>query len=97
MKIVWTDQSIAKLDEIFLYIAMDSPAAAERWIVNLVGKVERLREFPASGRRVPEIPKKEYRELVVGNYRIIYRIARGSVFILTVRHFKQILPVEEIG
>ena len=96
MKLVWTDQSIRKLDEIFLYIAMDSPVGAGRWVANLIAKVDRLREFPQSGRRVPEVPKKEFRELVVGNYRIIYRIARGTVFILTVRHFKQILPTGEI-
>lgn len=97
MKIVWSDKSIGKLDGIFLYIAMDSPAAAERWVANLARKVERLREFPEPGRRVPEVLKKEFRELVIDNYRVIYRLSRGAVFILTVRHFKQILPTEELG
>jgi plasmid stabilization system protein ParE len=58
--------------------------------------VESLSECPKSGRKVPELNKKEYRELVFGNYRIIYKMRGKTLYVLTVRHFKQILPVEEI-
>jgi hypothetical protein len=34
--------------------------------------------------------------MIFKNYRIIYRIEKSKIFILTVRNFKQILPVDEI-
>ena len=49
-----------------------------------------------SGRIVPEIHREDIRELIYGNYRIIYRLETKKVAILTVRHGKQILPIDEI-
>jgi plasmid stabilization system protein ParE len=43
------------------------------------------------GRIVPEIRNKQFRELIYGNYRIIYRIEKKQISILTIRHGKQIL------
>jgi plasmid stabilization system protein ParE len=34
--------------------------------------------------------------LIWGNYRIIYRVRRDQVAILTVRHTKQVLPLEDL-
>ncbi|MCK5147296.1 type II toxin-antitoxin system RelE/ParE family toxin [bacterium] len=59
--------------------------------------VERLIEYPESGRIVPEINKLNIRELVHGNYRVIYKIGLDEVHILTVRHYKQILPIDEVN
>ena len=70
--------------------------AAERWAEKIIQKMESLSGFPKSGRKVPELNKKEYRELVFGNYRIIYKMSGEALYVLTVRHFKQILPIEEI-
>ena len=39
---------------------------------------------------------KMFREIISGNYRIIYKVEKSKIFILTVRHGKQILPLEEI-
>lgn len=51
---------------------------------------------PKSGRVVPEIGDEQFRELIYGNYRILYRIEKKQVSILTVRHGKQILPIEDM-
>lgn len=40
--------------------------------------VDRLELFPESGRVVPELNRKEIREVIIGNYRIIYRIREES-------------------
>ena len=96
MKIFWTDKAIERIGEIAQYIAQDSQMAAERWAEKIIHKVESLSEFPKSGRKVPELNKKEYRELVFGNYRIIYKMSDETMYVLTVRHFKQILPIDEI-
>ena len=45
-----------------------------------------LGEFLGSGRIVPEIGQDEIREVIVQNYRIMYRVLPGELEILTVRH-----------
>ena len=96
MRVFWTEKAIERIGEIAQYIAQDSHLAAERWAEKIIQKVESLSAFPKSGRKVPELNKKEYRELVFGNYRIIYKTSGETMYVLTVRHFKQILPIEEI-
>ena len=96
MKIIWAPLAIDRTAEIAEYISRDNPGAASKWIDNLFKKVEILKSAPEIGRIVPEIERKEIRELIFGNYRIIYRLEKTMISILTVRHSKQILPVDEI-
>ncbi len=96
MKIIWSPLSIDRTAEIADYISLDNPSAAERWIENIFKKVDILDSSPKAGRIVPEIERDEIRELIYGNYRIIYQIKKVCVYILTVRHGKQILPIDEI-
>ena len=96
MKILWSPLAVERASEIAGYIARDNPDAAESWINTVFDKVEGLKAFPESGRIVPEAHNKTIRELIYGNYRIIYRLQEEQISILTVRHGKQILPVEEI-
>jgi addiction module RelE/StbE family toxin len=97
MNIKWTGQAANRVYEIAAYIALDSVAEAEKWVNNIFDYIKRLENFPESGRYVPEIAnRKDLRELVFKNYRIIYRIEKSIVYILTVRSYKQILPMNEI-
>ncbi len=66
------------------------------WIETVFSKVEQLKASPEIGRIVPEINNNQFRELIYGNYRIIYRIETKQISILTIRHGKQILPIDEI-
>jgi plasmid stabilization system protein ParE len=52
----------------------------------LVAAVERLQDHPRSGRVVPELGDESIRELVHGNYRIVYRLEDAVVEIATVFH-----------
>ena len=88
--------AIDRASEIAEYIALDKPAAADKWITTIFSKVEQLASSPEIGRVVPEIEDEQFRELIYGNYRIVYRIEKKQVSILTIRHGKQILPIEEI-
>lgn len=97
MKIIWSPLAIDRASEISDYITQDNPSAAYKWLETIFKKVEQLESSPESGRIVPEINNKEIRELIYGNYRIIYRIEKKQISILTIRHGKQILPTEEIG
>lgn len=97
MKISWSPLALQRVQEIADYIALDSKKAALKWVDSIFGKVEILETGPQIGRKVPELNQPDIRELVFGNYRIIYRVLKNQIAIVTVRHFKQILPTEEIG
>jgi toxin ParE1/3/4 len=96
MKILWSPLVVDRVSEIAEYIAQDNPLAAESWIDTVFKKVEQLQAFPESGRIVPGTGNKTIRELLYGNYRTIHRIEEKRLSVLTVRHGKQMLPVDEI-
>ena len=96
MKIIWSPLAIDRASEIAEYIARDKPSAAEKWVNTIFSKVEQLRSSPEIGRIVPEIRNEQFRELIYGNYHIIYRVEKKQISILTIRHGRQILPISEI-
>lgn len=96
MKIIWSPLSIDRITEIARYIAIDNNRAANTWIEEIFNRVEQLQSFPRSGRIVPELNEDIIREIVYGNYRIIYRIEMEQISILTIRNIRQILPEIEI-
>ena len=96
MKIIWSPLAIDRASEIAEYIAQEKPSAAEKWINTVFSKVQQLKSSPDIGRVVPEIRNDRFREMIYGNYRIIYRIEKTQISILTIRHGKQILPIDEI-
>jgi len=96
MRIIWSPLAVDRASEIADYIAQDKPPAAEKWIDTVFSKVEQLKSSPEIGRIVPEINDSQFRELIYGNYRIIYRIETKQISILTIRHGRQILPINEI-
>ena len=96
MKTIWSPLAIDRATEIAEYIAQDNPSAARIWVETLFDKVQILKSSPKSGRVVPESHREDIRELIYVNYRIIYRVEKNKISVLTVRHGKQILPLEEI-
>ena len=95
-KIKWTPQSLEDIDTIADFIARDSSYYAGLFIVKVFEAVERLELFAESGGMVQEINLKEIRELVMGNYRIIYRVKDDIVEILTVYHSARLLNAKKI-
>ena len=96
MKIIWTEQAIEKLEEYGDYIALDKPNAALKWALKIQDSVENLKKFPLLGRQVPEVNRHEIRELIEGEYRIIYRLESDLVYVITIYHSKQLLNKSEI-
>ena len=86
--LTWTTPAFQNLLEVTQYIKTDNPNAARRFVKQIKEKVSRLARFPHSGRILPEFPGSGLREVIVGDYRIIYRIvsAKRQVEILTVYH-----------
>ncbi len=92
VKVVWTDLSTTDLKEIFDYIADDSVRYASITANKIYQRVQPLSENPLMGRIVPEFNRKEIRELIEGNYRIIYLIKNTSeIDILRVYHVARLL------
>jgi len=84
IELLWSPRSVADLEEIRAFIEVDSPAWADLTVRRLVAAVERIREFPNSGRMVPERERPDLREVVAGKYRIVYRRKPGLIEIATV-------------
>ena len=97
MRLNWSPLAISRLSEVARYIALDSPVAAERWVNKVFAQVEKLSVFPERGRMVPEVGDKTIREIISGNYRIIYRLKDREISILTLRHVKQVLSIEMLS
>lgn len=96
MKLTWSERAILRASEEADFIALDNPKAARRWVDGLFKRVSALRQFPRAGRRLPELDQDDFRQLIYGQHRIIYRVTATAVFILTVRRTAQLLPAEDI-
>lgn len=91
MKIVWTELALEDLKSIQNYIAQDSESYANRFVEKLLARVKQLESFPKSGRVVPEFGTDIIRELIEGEYRIVYLENTDSVFIARIQHSAMIL------
>ena len=96
MRVVWSPLAIERAAEAAAFIAKDSPAAARRWVDELFEFVAALSTMPERGRRVTELARADARELLFGNYRVVYRIEPRRVAILTVRHLRRRFDPEEV-
>lgn len=86
MKIEWTEPALSDLESIRDYIRRDSEYYAARFIERIIEAVENLEKFPEVGRSVPEAEEENIRELLFYNYRIMYRVERERILILTIIH-----------
>jgi toxin ParE1/3/4 len=92
VKLVWTELSQYDLEDIFDYIAKDSKRYASITVNKIYQRAQEVIENPLIGRIVPEFGSKSIRELISGNYRIIYRIVSDKqVDILRVYHSSRLL------
>ncbi|MEH2412091.1 type II toxin-antitoxin system RelE/ParE family toxin [Nostoc sp.] len=77
-RVSWTSQALNDLEAIGDFIARDAPNFAQAFVNRVFQSVERLEQFPCSGRVVPEIAQEDIREIIFGNYRIVYSGSRLS-------------------
>ena len=84
MKVLWSARAIEDLKTIARFISTDNPGAARRFAGKLKLRAESLCKFPNRGRIVPEIGRDDVRELIEGNYRIVFRVRKEAVVVLTI-------------
>lgn len=88
----WTDQAVQDLQSIREFIERDSPRYGRLVAEHLYDATSRLETFPLSGRMVPELGRKDTRELIVGDYRIVYRVEGELAVLLTVYRSSMLFP-----
>ena len=96
MEIEWSPLAIERVLELAEYIALDKPDVSIEWAADIFDSTEKLKDHPKLGRVVPEIRDEDYRELLEGNYRVIYWLGKSKVSVLTVCHGKRVLPLDEV-
>ncbi|MBT7913941.1 type II toxin-antitoxin system RelE/ParE family toxin, partial [Candidatus Bathyarchaeota archaeon] len=92
----WTLQALDDVEAICLFIARDAPRVASVFADRAFLATDRLVEHPRLGRVVPETQDSSVREISVYSYRIIYRIRRDEVQVLTVHHGARLLHEADI-
>lgn len=78
-RLIWTTQALEDVEAICQFIARDAPRYAQVFATQVFEAVERLQTFPKSGRPVPEVGQENIREIIHGNYRIIYRLTNDVI------------------
>jgi toxin ParE1/3/4 len=91
-QIIWTEPALLDLDDIAAYIALDKYSAAQALVGEVFSRVEKLKKFPNSGRKPPELPSNSrYRELVIGPCRVFYRVEKNKTYVLYVMRSEKLL------
>ncbi len=92
VKIRWTKQAIKDVYNIAEYIAKDSEKYASVQTHRFFEAVKIISHFPKTGKAVAEVINENIREILLGNYRIIYRFKNENIIdILTIHHSKRLL------
>jgi len=83
----WTIQAVSDLKDISDYISKDSKRYASLHVRRIQNKAKFIKLQPDIGRVVDEYERPDVRELLEGNYRIIYRkVTSSQIEILTIHH-----------
>lgn len=87
VEIKWSEQAIQDLDQIAEYISKDSFVYAQNVVERIFNVESVLRAQPKIGKPVKEFRRISLKEIVEGNYRIIYKIISArEIHIITVHH-----------
>ena len=75
------------------YAEQQVPDVGERLLGEVISQVERLAEFPESGRVVPEFGLAKLQEVIHSPFRIVYRLDEDRVRIVRVWRCARLLRV----
>jgi len=75
------------------YIDQGAPDAGEKLLGEIIAQVERLVDFPESGRIVPEFEIANLREIIFPPFRIVYRLDKNRARIVRVWRSERLLKM----
>ena len=85
-----TPPARAQLIAAVAYINAERPTAARDFRMRVEVALRRLIDFPESGRVIPEFSKLGFREVLVGSYRLFYRVRGDVIWVIGLWHDAQI-------
>ncbi len=95
-KINITNSAQNDIIEIYDYIKFDKIIAAKNWRDKIKENIKSLLKNPFRSPIIPEAEKLkvDYRHIILGNYRIIYKISGKIITILRVIHGARLLNTD---
>lgn len=91
VSIIWTENALQDINSIAVFISNDSEFYAKQFVRKIINATIKLETFPEIGKPLPELPQSDYKEILFKKYRIIYRIASESIYIISVHHSARLL------
>jgi toxin ParE1/3/4 len=92
--ITFAASAVADLEEIRAwYEELAVPEVGERLLREVIAAVERLAEYPESGRMVPEFGIASLREVIHPPFRVVYRLDQGRVRVVRVWRGERLLKL----
>jgi toxin ParE1/3/4 len=97
-RVIWSPRALDDLDAIEAYIASDNATAARRLVGKIVARAKQIEPFPESGGFVEEDESHRYRQVLQGNFRVIYRYepGGGTAYVITVIHAARLLDPDTL-
>jgi plasmid stabilization system protein ParE len=96
-RVLFSQKSVEDLETIIEYYLSKSEQVASSIYSSIVSRAESLEELAERGRMVPEFLDEDirnFRELIEGNFRIIYRIKGKNVEIVRIVDSRQLLNMQ---
>lgn len=90
LNLIWRTSAAYQLDAIGDFISLRNGPAAERLVQTIHAGVERIRQFPQSGRPGRVLGTREL--IAHPNYIVIYRVTEDAIIVLRVLHARQRYP-----
>lgn len=90
MRVLFTPTGRTQFLDVIRFLKGESPKAARTFRKNVERSLQRLQQYPESGRILPEFPDIPFREVIVPPYRFFYRVQGKTVWIVAVWHGAQL-------
>jgi len=84
--VAWSEPAWHDLEQVADYIAQDSLHYAAAFVREVRDAARSLATFAGRGRTVPELNDPAVRELLVGRYRLMYRVTAATVQVVAFVH-----------
>ena len=94
MKVRLTHSAINDLQELLLYYEEQSvPQVGQRFVAEILDRIETLFNNPDIGRIVPEFSTDNIRELIHKPFRVVYLRESSTIFIIRIWRSERILEL----
>lgn len=90
--VIWRAPALLDVEEVAGFIAQGDPEEADRFQERVWEAAESLATLSERGRWVPELRHPDYRELLLGDYRLMYRVYSDRVEIAALVHCRRHFP-----